>query len=133
MVRSYRDLEVWQRSMASIGHVYAIAAALPTEERYALASQLRRAAVSIPANIAEGHARMATRDFARFIAIALGSVAELETLLHLTDSLHSLHHPACQPLFAELDQIGKMLRALHKSLRSKAVAAPSSQPPAPSP
>ncbi len=121
MVKSYRDLDVWRRSMASIGHVYAIAAALPLEERFALASQLRRSAVSIPANIAEGHARMATRDYARFIAIALGSVAELETLLYLTDSLHSLHHPACRPLLIELDQIGKMLRSLHKSLRRKPV------------
>lgn len=82
-VRSYRDLRVWQKAMELAPAVYAALKCLPKEENYALADQIRRAVVSIPANIAEGHAREHRKEFIQFLAIAKGSLAELDTLLEL--------------------------------------------------
>lgn len=84
---SYRDLEVWQKSIAMVTSVYSISKQLPKEELYSLTNQIRRAAVSIPSNIAEGKARYNTKDFIRFLLIARGSVAELETQLHICQNL----------------------------------------------
>ena len=76
---NYKDLQVWQRSIELVLDVYKLAQAFPLEERYALGDQMRRAAVSIPSNIAEGHARGSAKEFRHFLSIALGSLAELET------------------------------------------------------
>ena len=84
---SYRELIVWQTAMRLVPQVYVIAARLPVEERYALGNQLRRAVVSIPANIAEGQGRQHRREFAQALAIARGSLAEVDTLLLLAVSL----------------------------------------------
>ena len=80
MVQNYRDLKVWQESMDLTPEVYRLQRKLPKEETYGLGDQIRRAAVSIPANIAEGHARQHTKEFLQYLAIARGSLAELETL-----------------------------------------------------
>ncbi len=115
--RSYRDLEVWQKAMTVAKEVYAATAGFPDHERFALVIQMRRAAVSIASNIAEGHARGATGEFQRFILIAMGSVAELETQLLLSTSLGFLLQASADAVLRELDSVGKMLRALHRSLR----------------
>ena len=114
--KSYRDLEVWQLAMALAKQIYTITAAFPSDERFGLVNQMRRAAVSIPSNIAEGHARASTADFQRFLLIAMGSTAELETQLLLSCDLGFLNIDQQQHSMEQLEQIGKMLRGLHRSL-----------------
>jgi four helix bundle protein len=95
-LQGYRDLIVWQKSMTLTKQVYSCTRSFPKEETYGLTSQIRRAAVSIPANIAEGQARNSTGEFLQFLGIARGSLAELETLttlhFHLTHEGQPLHH-----------------------------------------
>ncbi len=86
-VRSYRDLQVWQRSMELTVLIYKLTASFPREEVYGLTSQLRRCAVSIPSNIAEGQGRLNTREFKQFLGIARGSNCELQTQLEITRRL----------------------------------------------
>src|SRR4051794_3935243 len=117
--KSYRNLEVWQIAMALAKQIYESTAAFPKDERFGLVNQMRRAAVSIPSNIAEGHARSSTAEFQRFISIAMGSVAELETQALLSQDLGFLSIDQQQPLLQQLDQIGKMLRGLHRSLERR--------------
>lgn len=120
-VRSYRDLKVWRMGIELTRQIYSFSAELPTDERFGLVQQMCRAAVSIPSNIAEGHARGATRDFARFIAMARGSLAELETQLGICRALEY------SPLFigeleANCQELGCALAGLRKSLDSKLAA-----------
>ena len=96
--------------------VYQLLGRFPKNEQYGLISQMQRAAVSIPSNIAEGKERQSDRDFARFIAIALGSLAELETQLLIAQRLGYLNEADWQDTTAQADEIGKMLRSLHKTL-----------------
>lgn len=83
-VRSHRDLEVWQRSVALVEMVYQLTAKFPTQEQFGLTAQIRRAAVSVPSNIAEGAARTGIKDYSRFIGMARGSLAEVDTQLTLS-------------------------------------------------
>jgi four helix bundle protein len=99
--------------------VYGLVTRLPTDERFGLVQQLRRAAVSIPSNIAEGHARGATRDFTRFLSIARGSIAEVETQLELAVRLNLLEQAAVDSVASKCDKLGRILRGLRKSLDSK--------------
>ncbi|MBL8243833.1 MAG: four helix bundle protein [Rhodanobacteraceae bacterium] len=116
---SYRDLDVWQRGMELAEAVYRIAATLPDSERFGLAQQMRRSAVSIPSCIAEGRARLSTREFARFVAMALGSLAELETQLMLATRL-CLTAAEVDSTLQSADELGRMLQALRKALDRKA-------------
>ncbi len=90
-IQSYRDLKVWQRSMALAKELYRLTQAFPREELYGLTCQVRRAAVSVPSNIAEGHARKSTREYLNHISIALGSLAEMETQIVLAAELGYLY------------------------------------------
>jgi four helix bundle protein len=121
-VNSYRDLAVWQSAMQLTEHVYGLTRAFPQYEIYALASQLQRAAVSIPSNIAEGHARSTTKDYMRFISVAMGSLAEVETQIELSARLNYIDQPKRDALLAKTDELGRMLRGLKKSLHAKLVA-----------
>ena len=118
-VRSYRDLIVWQKSVALVTDVYATISRLPRVEELALSAQVRRAAVSIPANIAEGHGRPSTRDYLRFINIAAGSLRELETYLVIAHRLSYVQERQALTLLAQTDEIGRMLRALHRKLQQR--------------
>jgi four helix bundle protein len=118
-VRSYRDLAVWQRAMDLTSLVYQVTAELPSDERFGLISQARRAAVSVPANIAEGHRRSSTKDYLRFLSIAAGSLAELETLIELASRLYSLRSTHLEELVGSADEVGKMLRAVQQRLEAK--------------
>ncbi len=82
-IQSYRDLDVWQRGVDVAVRIYALARRFPKDEVYGMTSQTRRSAVSIPSNIAEGHARSGAREFAQFVAVSLGSLAELETQIEI--------------------------------------------------
>jgi four helix bundle protein len=128
-VNSYRDLIVWQLAMRLTESVYRITGTFPNKETYALANQLQRAAVSIPSNIAEGHARSSTKDYLRFISIAMGSLAELETQMELSARLEYIDQPKLGELLATADELGRMLQGLRKSLQSK--LSPSSLAPSP--
>jgi four helix bundle protein len=115
-IESYRSLLVWQKSVDFVVLVYRLLGRFPKNEQYGLSSQMQRAAVSIPSNIAEGKERQSDRDFARFIAIALGSLAELETQLLIAQKLGYLGECDWQEATVQADEIGKMLRSLHKKL-----------------
>jgi four helix bundle protein len=114
--KSYRDLEVWQRSMTLAKRIYQITRNFPSDERFGLTNQLRRASVSVPSNLAEGQAPFGPGEFARFISIAMGSVAEIETQLLLSADLGYVGSEASSQLLAELETTGKMLRGLAKSI-----------------
>jgi four helix bundle protein len=118
-IRSYKDLQVWKRGMGLTTLVYQFSAELPADERFGLVSQMRRAAVSIPANIAEGHQRTSTRDYLRFLSIASGSLAELETLIELASRLYSIRTTSIEELVGQADELGKMLRSLQQRLEEK--------------
>ena len=118
-VESYRDLTVWQRAIELVELVYKLAAKLPREEKYGLISQLQRAAISIPSNIAEGHARESTKEYLRYLLIARGSMAELETQLLLCVRLGLLTGSDIAEASAVSDEVGKMIRGLQRSLNEK--------------
>ena len=117
--KSYRDLEVWRKAMSLAKEVYTVTSSLPKDERFGLVSQMRRAAISIPSNIAEGHARAGTGEFKHFVSIAMGSVAELETQIILSMELGYLEKGIGKIVLDQLDIIGKMSRGLYKSLEAR--------------
>lgn len=116
---SYRELKVWQLAMELVVEVYRLTVSFPKHELYGLASQMQRAAVSLPSNIAEGQAREYAGEFHRFVLIALGSLAELETQILLALRLSYLSDQEASSLMQTAEEIGKMLRGLQKNLKSK--------------
>ena len=114
-VKNYRELIVWQRAMDLVVEVYRVVKLLPKEETYALSDQLRRAVVSIPSNIAEGQARSSTQEFLRFISIAQGSLAEVETQLELAVRVNYISNEA----ISAAEGLASEIRRMTASLRSK--------------
>ena len=106
---SYRDLIVWQKAMDLVDEVYSLTKHLPREELFALSDQMRRAAVSIPSNIAEGHGRKARKEFLQFLSIARGSVFELETQLSICVRQRYLTEEQVQNGFHLCEEIGRIL------------------------
>src|SRR5437867_2344028 len=123
-VRSYRDLLVWQQAMDLAQALYSATKSFPSEERYGLVAQLRRAAVSVASNIAEGHAR-SLGDYLRHLLVSSGSLTEIETQLILSSRLGFLRAADADPLLQSCDQIGRMLSGLRKSLRARRSRTPS--------
>jgi len=119
VVRTFRDLVVWQRAFALCSTVYTCSRYLPVEERFGLSAELRKTARSIAYNIAEGHRRRSTREYVRFLDIARGSAAELETQLLLTETLGYLDAPFTGELLTKLDEIERMLAVLMSRLRAR--------------
>lgn len=113
----YKRLEVWAKSMDLAQAVYEAAKCMPKQEEYRLTAQMIRAAISVPANIAEGHTRATRRDYAHFVSIARGSNAELETLLLLAERANLLPRDATAPMLTQIDEISRMLNKLHSRLR----------------
>ena len=107
-IDSYRDLVVWQRSMRLAAEAYRLGRLLPKAEEYRLTSQLLRAATSVPTNIAEGHARGTRKDYANFVSIARGSLAETETILLLLVDVRPLTNERAQPALALRSEVGRM-------------------------
>ncbi|HEU4628263.1 MAG TPA: four helix bundle protein [Gemmatimonadaceae bacterium] len=116
-VRSAEDLIVWRHAMELVGSVYEIAARLPSCERQGLAEQMRRAATSIPANIAEGHARGHGKDFLRFLLIARGSLAEVRTHLAITTRVGYTTRAELERSLSLADETSRMLTAMLRSLQ----------------
>ncbi len=119
-VRSYRDLVVWQKGMELAEEAYKLAKLMPRNEEYRLTSQLLRAAVSVPANIAEGNSRGTRRDYAHFISIARGSVAEVETFLQLAVRCDLVKPDHVQAALLLADELGRMLNVLRQRLAENA-------------
>lgn len=123
-IRSHHDLKVWQLGMELAEAVYTLTAAFPREEAYGLTSQLRRAASSVPANIAEGNGRRSTREFARHVSIAIGSLCEAETFLQLASRLNYGDAKSIEHTLSLVAEEGRMLRGLQKALLAKQVPPP---------
>ena len=117
-MKNYRDLEVWKLSKEFAGDVYVLTKDFPSDERYGLTQQVRRAAVSVMSNIAEGSRRRSKPEFMRFINIASGSVCEAESQLLLAVDLDYTSSMEADKILAKSDRINKMLYALHQSLQS---------------
>lgn len=111
-ISDYRKLEIWQLSINMVKEVYSLINELPSSEKYGLSDQMRRSAVSIPSNIAEGHGRNSSKEFVRFLLIAKGSINELETQLILCCELGLLDVCRCTPILDKLQSIGKMIYRL---------------------
>jgi len=118
-IQSYRELDVWKKSMNLVEICYKITCEFPKEELYSLTSQIRRASISIPSNIAEGQSRWSTKEFLRFLSIARGSLSELETQLILAQRLKYIFEDNLNEILKLTDEIGKMISGLRKSLLKK--------------
>lgn len=118
IINTYKDLIVWQKSMNLVTIVYELTEMFPKSELYGLSSQIRRAAVSIPSNIAEGRRRGGKKEFTQFIVIAYGSGAELETQLEIAKRLNYCKEGDLQKAVGLLDEIMRMLNKMLSSLRS---------------
>jgi four helix bundle protein len=117
--QNFRSLKVWQLGMGIVEEVYRLSRQFPKFETYGLCSQIQRAAVSIPANIAEGHAMGSSKEFSRFLAIAQGSLAELETHLLVAERLKYVSHTAIEAVIQHCTEEAKMLRSLRARVRSR--------------
>jgi four helix bundle protein len=114
--QSYRDLVVWQKSVELAKQLYRLTARFPSEEKFGLISQIRRAAVSVPSNIAEGQARNTTGEFIQFISHAEGSAAEIDTQLFLSAELGFVSLDEAAPLFGLIEEVRRMLNSLRRRL-----------------
>ena len=115
-VESYQDLLVWQKAMDLVVECYRLTQKFPANELYGLTSQIRRAAVSVPANIAEGFGRWHSKDFVRFLLNANGSLKEVETHLLISERLNLLHRSEMQKAMGLGEELGRMLAALRQKL-----------------
>src|SRR3954468_5542287 len=117
--QNYKDLVVWQKGIALAKAIYQLTSRFPSEEKFGLVSQMRRAAVSIPSNVAEGQARHTTGEFIQFISHAEGSTAELDTQLVVAVDLAFCDRESALPVYEALDEIRRMLNALRRKLASR--------------
>jgi four helix bundle protein len=117
--RSYKDLEVWKEAMDFVVYCYRVTETFPKKELYGLASQFQRAAVSIPANIAEGQGRQHKKEFLQHVAIAYGSLAEVETYIQIAQRLDYVDAEKENQLFEKAGRIGRMLNGLRKSIQER--------------
>lgn len=119
MIKSYQDLKVWQKAMDLVLLCYRITNNFPKSEIYGLSSQLQRAAVSVPANIAEGHQRQHSKEFLQFLSIARGSLAELETHVQIAGRLNYAGEKQIDKVLDKTAEIGRMLHGLRNSIERK--------------
>jgi len=123
-IQSYRDLEVWKKSIQLIKSCYLLTDKFPKTETYGISSQLRRSVVSVAANIAEGHSRSSTKEFIRFIDIAYGSLAETETHLIIACELGYITASDIENILVKSAEIGRMLNGLVSSLQKRIASNP---------
>jgi len=119
IVYSYKQLIVWQRSVELVSACYALTNTFPKEEQYCMKAQMRRAAISIPSNIAEGRSMRSTNDFVRYLRMAFGSGAELETQIEIMKRTHIVPAEHAQDLECLLDEVMRMLNVMIRKLQSK--------------
>jgi len=119
MLKNYKELHVWQKSYAFCLQIYKGTQKFPNEEKFGLTSQIRRSAISIPSNIAEGYGRRTTADYIRFLYIAYGSLCELETQMMLASDLTYIENRESNSLLTNISDIERMLKSLIKALEAK--------------
>jgi four helix bundle protein len=120
-IRTFRDLLIWQKSIKLVTQIYEVTKIFPKEEAFGLTSQMRRCAVSIPSNIAEGHGRNSTRDYLRFLQIATGSLYELQTQLVIANNLSFFSEEAFISLEENAREIERMLSSFVRKLSHKII------------
>ena len=116
MAQNYRDLIAWQKAMDLVETVYSASSQFPADERYGLTSQLRRAVVSVPSNIAEGQGRRTRSEFVHFLSVAHGSLREVETQLLISIRLGYLNVETGEPVLALSEEVGRLVSGLARSL-----------------
>ncbi len=121
MEKPHKRLKIWEAGMELVAMVYKLTQGFPSYEQYGLTGQIRRSAVSIPANIAEGAARQTKKEFMQFLHISQGSLSELDTLIELARGLRYLTQEAWKSIDSQLIQIDKMITGLIKQLKNKAL------------
>lgn len=114
----YKDLIVWQKSIDLVEEIYKLTSKFPNDETYSLSNQMRRAAISIPSNIAEGNGRNSNKDYVHFLSIARGSKSELETQLYISVRLKYLTSEHTEKAFLLCEEIGRMLNSLINKLKN---------------
>ncbi len=119
MLKNFKDLNVWQKSYNICIELYKLTRSFPNEEKFGLTSQMRRAAISVPSNIAEGYGRKTIPDYVRCLYIAYGSICELETQTLLSGDLQYLNNEDQAVLLDKIKEVERMLMALIKSLENK--------------
>jgi four helix bundle protein len=119
MVQSYRNLVVWNKAMELVTEIYRMTQGFPKEELFGLTSQIRRAAVSVPSNIAEGKGRLSKGEFRQFLGNARGSLAELETQILIAQNLQYLHGAEVNRLLAMVEEVGKVLNGLLSAVKNQ--------------
>ncbi len=122
-MRNYKELGVWQKAVRLASETYRVTQAFPQAERFGLTSQARRAATSVPANIAEGWGRGSTKEYIQFLMVARGSLMELETHLIIAQDLGYIAPEQFEPLRREIEEVGRMLNGLVSSLRTHSLRA----------
>ena len=118
-IQSYRELKVWQEGMNLAEACYSITRQFPKEELYGMSSQLRRASASIPANVSEGYGRKSRKEYIHFLYVAQGSLKEVETHLLLSSRVKLASEKAIEPILAQCESVGKLLRGLIRALENK--------------
>jgi four helix bundle protein len=118
-ISSFRELRAWQLGMDLTERIYLLTDSFPKTETYGLTSQIRRSAISVPSNLAEGHGRDSTKEFLHFIAIAFGSICELETQILLSNRLKYIANDDVEKTLAALTETSKTIRGLQKALKLK--------------
>jgi len=133
-VKSFRDLRVWQAAMELVEKIYKLTQSFPKHEVYGLTNQLRRAAVSIPSNIAEGHAREHSKEYLNFLSVTQGSLAELQTQIEIASRLGYAEHSSIRDLLEDSVSLSKQLYALRNAVANQVdLKGSNPQPPTPSP
>lgn len=116
---TFRDLKVWQKSMTLVSRIYVETKSFPKEEKYGLVSQIRRCAISVPSNIAEGYSRKSRKDFRRFLNISMGSLFEMQTQILIANNLNYLKNQTVENLFERSREVERMLSSFIRSIESK--------------
>lgn len=116
VAHSFKDLMIWQKAVVLVGEIYRLTKKFPKEELYGLVSQIRRSAISVPSNIAEGFVRKHNKEFMQFLNIALGSLAELETQLILSKELLFISQNDIKNLEDDIDHLGRMITKFRQTL-----------------
>jgi four helix bundle protein len=117
MIKTFRDLKIWQQSMELVTAIYKVTSKFPEEEKYGLTSQLRRSSVSIPSNISEGFGRNSQGDFKRFVNISMGSLFELQTQIEVARNLEFLSEEQSNTLYEDSREIERMMSSFIRTLK----------------
>lgn len=124
MLKSYKELEIWKKGINLVKLIYNICIKFPKDETFGLTSQIKRAVVSIPSNIAEGYARNSTNEYIYHLCVARGSLAEVDTQLHIAIVLNFISLKETELIFVQIDEIQKMLSVIIQKLKNNSNSKP---------